>query len=124
MTCFYGWDHARRIRRDCRYRTLAIRRSVSDSSSVPSRRCDNPWVSGGGILEREQELDALSAAAEEAKAGDGSVVLIVGEAGIGKSSLVNALSAVLPADVRLLVGYCDDLATPRVLGPLRDLTGS
>ena len=30
----------------------------------------------------------------------------------------------LPAEGRLLVGYCDDLATPRVLGPLRDLIGS
>jgi DNA-binding CsgD family transcriptional regulator/tetratricopeptide (TPR) repeat protein/energy-coupling factor transporter ATP-binding protein EcfA2 len=76
------------------------------------------------ILEREQELEALAAAAEEGKVGDGSVVLLVGEAGIGKSSLVNAIGPVLPTGTRLLVGYCDDLATPRVLGPLRDLMGS
>ena len=75
------------------------------------------------IIERERELAALAAAAEEAKAGDGSVVLIAGEAGIGKSSLVNALGSVLPQETRILVGYCDDLATPRVLGPLRDLMG-
>jgi DNA-binding CsgD family transcriptional regulator/tetratricopeptide (TPR) repeat protein len=74
------------------------------------------------ILEREQELRALAAATEEARVGDGSVVLIVGEAGIGKSSLVDAVGSVLPTETRLLVGYCDDLATPRVLGPLRDLT--
>jgi len=78
----------------------------------------------GAILEREREFGALAAAAEEAKAGDGSVVLIAGEAGIGKSSLVDALGSVLPPETRLLVGYCDDLATPRVLGPLRDLIGS
>ena len=78
----------------------------------------------GAILEREQELEALAAALEEARAGDGSVVLVVGEAGIGKSSLVDAVGSVLPAETRLLIGYCDDLATPRVLGPLRDLTGS
>ncbi len=81
-------------------------------------------MGGGAILEREQELEALAAALEEAKAGDGSVVLVVGEAGIGKSSLVGALDSVLPPETRLLVGYCDDLATPRVLGPLRDLMGS
>jgi DNA-binding CsgD family transcriptional regulator/tetratricopeptide (TPR) repeat protein/energy-coupling factor transporter ATP-binding protein EcfA2 len=75
------------------------------------------------IIERERELAALAAAAEEAMAGDGSVVLIAGEAGIGKSSLVNALGSVLPQETRILVGYCDDLATPRVLGPLRDLMG-
>lgn len=76
------------------------------------------------ILEREQELAELRAAAREAASGVGSVVLIAGEAGIGKSSLVESLPSVLPPDGRLLVGYCDDLTTPRVLGPLRDLIGS
>ena len=76
------------------------------------------------MLERERELAELAAAAEEARAGDGSVILIAGEAGIGKSSLVAALPSVLRPGTRLLVGYCDDLATPRVLGPLRDLVGS
>ncbi len=76
------------------------------------------------LLEREQELAQLAAAASDAQAGQGSVVLVMGEAGIGKSSLVEATRSVLPAEGRLLVGYCDDLATPRVLGPLRDLVGS
>jgi predicted ATPase len=48
----------------------------------------------------------------------------MGEAGIGKSSLVQALRAHLPAEGRMFVGYCDDLATPRTLGPFRDLVGS
>ncbi|GAA1592493.1 ATP-binding protein [Actinoplanes couchii] len=72
------------------------------------------------LLEREHELGAV---ARRALAGHGSVVLVTGEAGIGKSSLVDAIRSVLPAEGRLLVGYCDDLATPRVLGPLRDLVG-
>jgi DNA-binding CsgD family transcriptional regulator/tetratricopeptide (TPR) repeat protein len=76
------------------------------------------------ILEREEELAALAGAAREAGTGSGSVVLISGEAGIGKSSVVEGIRAVLPAEGRLLVGYCDDLATPRVFGPLRDLIGS
>ncbi|MFG1921826.1 AAA family ATPase [Cryptosporangium sp. NPDC048952] len=70
------------------------------------------------VLERENELSALAAV------GAGSVVLIGGEAGIGKSTLIAALPTVLPAGMRLLVGYCDDLATPRVLGPFRDLIGT
>ena len=51
-------------------------------------------------------------------------MLVFGEAGIGKSSLVEAVRAQLPAEGRMLVGYCDDLATARTLGPFRDLVGS
>lgn len=76
------------------------------------------------VLEREREIAELAAAVEEAAAGTGSVVLVSGEAGIGKSSMVGVLPGVLPRRGRLLVGYCDDLATPRVLGPFRDLVGS
>ncbi|MBB2942876.1 DNA-binding CsgD family transcriptional regulator/tetratricopeptide (TPR) repeat protein/energy-coupling factor transporter ATP-binding protein EcfA2 [Actinoplanes lutulentus] len=75
------------------------------------------------MLEREHELAELGAAARQALDGHGSVVFVTGEAGIGKSTVVGAVRSVLPAEGRLLVGYCDDLATPRVLGPLRDLVG-
>jgi DNA-binding CsgD family transcriptional regulator len=77
-----------------------------------------------GILERDAELSALADAVQAAASGHGSAVLINGEAGIGKSSLVDALRARLPAEGRMFVGYCDDLATPRTLGPFRDLVGS
>ena len=76
------------------------------------------------MLERDAELSVLAEAVRAAGHGDGSVVLVMGEAGIGKSSLVEALRAYLPAEGRMIVGYCDDLATPRPLGPLRDLVGS
>lgn len=77
-----------------------------------------------GVLERDAELSALAGAVRAAAHGHGSVVLVMGEAGIGKSSLVEALRAYLPAEGRMIVGYCDDLATPRPLGPFRDLVGS
>jgi DNA-binding CsgD family transcriptional regulator/tetratricopeptide (TPR) repeat protein len=73
------------------------------------------------LLERDIEFAELGLAAREALAGAGSIVLVDGEAGIGKSSLVDAVRSVLPPEGRLLLGWCDDLATPRVLGPLRDL---
>ena len=76
------------------------------------------------VLERDTELAALADAVQAAAGGAGCVVLIMGEAGIGKSSLVEALRARLPGSGRMLVGYCDDLATPRTLGPFRDLVGS
>jgi DNA-binding CsgD family transcriptional regulator/tetratricopeptide (TPR) repeat protein len=77
-----------------------------------------------GILERDAELSVLADAVRAAADGHGCVVLVRGEAGIGKSSLVEAVRAHLPAEGRMLVGYCDDLATPRTLGPFRDLVGS
>jgi ATP/maltotriose-dependent transcriptional regulator MalT len=77
-----------------------------------------------GILEREAELSVLAGAVRAAAGRRGSVVLVKGEAGIGKSSLVEALRSHLPAEGRMLVGYCDDLATPRTLGPFRDLVDS
>ncbi|MGW3667669.1 ATP-binding protein [Streptomyces sp. NPDC005141] len=77
-----------------------------------------------GMLERDLELARLAAAAREAADGAGSVALVFGEAGIGKSSLVKALPKVLPGEARVLLGECDDLATRRPLGPFRDLVGS
>ena len=69
-------------------------------------------------------MSVLANAARAAANGNGSVALIMGEAGIGKSSLVEALRSYLPAEGRMLIGYCDDLTTPRTLGPFRDLVGS
>lgn len=74
-----------------------------------------------GLLEREAELAQLAAAATGAAEGHGSVTLIHGEAGIGKSSLVTTLRRRPPAGVRVLVGYCDDLSTPRPFGPIHDV---
>jgi DNA-binding CsgD family transcriptional regulator/tetratricopeptide (TPR) repeat protein len=78
----------------------------------------------GEVLERDAELSLLADAVRAAASGDGCAVLVFGEAGIGKSSLVEAVRGQLPAEGRMLVGYCDDLATARTLGPFRDLVGS
>jgi DNA-binding CsgD family transcriptional regulator/tetratricopeptide (TPR) repeat protein len=73
------------------------------------------------LLERDEELATLVEAAREAAHGTGSVVLLHGEAGIGKTSLVSAVRSALPDGTRMLVGSCDALSTPRTLGPFRDL---
>ena len=73
-----------------------------------------------GLLEREAELDTLSRLFTMAAGGRGGVALVSGEAGIGKTSLVGAAVAALPARARVLRGACDDLIAPRSFGPLRD----
>jgi DNA-binding CsgD family transcriptional regulator len=72
------------------------------------------------LLERESHLAALCDYAGEARQGEGRLVLMSGEAGIGKSALVEHLAEDLP-DARWFWGACDGLFTPRPLGPLFDL---
>ncbi|MFW6034127.1 MAG: ATP-binding protein [bacterium] len=80
------------------------------------------------LLERHTQLAALAAAHRDAVSGQGGVVLVSGEAGIGKTALVRSFAAAADADADVRWGLCDDLMTPRPLGPFRDmfahLTGS
>jgi predicted ATPase len=72
------------------------------------------------LLERESSLACLHEQAARARRGEGRLVLIGGEAGVGKSALVERLQRDLP-DARWSWGTCDALFTPRPLGPLFDL---
>ena len=74
------------------------------------------------LLERGASLALLAGYAGEARRGEGRLVLVAGEAGIGKSALVERLQGDLP-DARWSWGACDGLFTPGPLGPLFDLAG-
>jgi DNA-binding CsgD family transcriptional regulator/tetratricopeptide (TPR) repeat protein len=73
------------------------------------------------LLERGDELGLLARAAQDARGGSGCFVLVGGEAGIGKTSLVRAMRASLPADVTFVSGACEPLSVPVPLAPLREL---
>src|SRR5690242_20755641 len=72
------------------------------------------------LLERESSLASLSDYAAEARGGEGRLVLVGGEAGVGKSALVERFERDVP-EARWSWGACDGLFTPRPLGPLFDL---
>src|SRR5215469_7961206 len=72
------------------------------------------------LLERESPLASLREYAAEARGGHGRLVLVAGEAGVGKSALVERLRLDLP-DARWWWGACDGMFTPRPLGPLFDI---
>jgi len=73
------------------------------------------------LLERERFLSELDAALNRVAAGDGRTVLVTGEAGIGKTALVEHCTARHRQTARVLWGGCDALFTPRPLGPLHDI---
>ena len=72
------------------------------------------------LLERASFLHALTEYAGEARQGDGRLVLLSGESGIGKTALLEAFQQRLEG-ARWLWGACDGLLTPRPLGPLFDI---
>ena len=74
----------------------------------------------GMLLEREAQLAALASYAGEARKAQGRLVLVAGEAGVGKSALVEHLQRDLP-EAAWFWGACDGLFTPRPLGPLFDI---
>jgi DNA-binding CsgD family transcriptional regulator/tetratricopeptide (TPR) repeat protein len=77
-------------------------------------------VGGRRVLERDSQLTALASYADEARSGDGRMALVSGEAGIGKSTLIEELEYSLP-EATWWWGACDGLSTPRALGPLMDV---
>jgi len=56
------------------------------------------------LLEREQFLAAMASTLNDAAAGNGRVVLVSGEAGIGKTSLVERFAAQHEGKTRVLWG--------------------
>jgi predicted ATPase len=72
------------------------------------------------LFERDRELAVLSRTLTGASVGRGAGVAVTGEPGAGKSALV-ATACAGAAGLRVLRSGCDPLATPRPLGPFRDL---
>ena len=72
----------------------------------------------GDLLERQLELETLTEALADSAAGEGRLLLVSGEAGIGKTALINRFCADIAGEARVLHGVCDALFTPRPLGPL------
>jgi predicted ATPase len=73
------------------------------------------------LLEREGPLEVLLATKRRAADGRGSTVLLEGEAGIGKTSLIQEFAERADKRCRVLWGWCEALFTPRPLGPLQDM---
>ncbi|MGA3155936.1 MAG: AAA family ATPase [Steroidobacteraceae bacterium] len=72
------------------------------------------------LLERERNLADLNGWFESVTDRSGCVVLVGGEAGVGKTVLIQQFSD-RPHGARVLWGACDALFTPQPLAPLYDI---
>jgi class 3 adenylate cyclase/tetratricopeptide (TPR) repeat protein len=74
------------------------------------------------LLERSDALSTLSdSLAIVTEAARGQLVLVSGEAGVGKTALLRQFCDNHRGSARILWGACDALFTPRPLGPLLDV---
>jgi len=73
------------------------------------------------LIEREEFLHSLKSRLEDVKDSEGHCVVITGEAGIGKTSLIKAFCIDNKRNYKIYRGTCDALFTPRPLGPLYEI---
>lgn len=73
------------------------------------------------LYERSELLERLSSLQRDAYRGPGRLVLVSGEAGIGKTSLVEAFCSARGTRARVLWGSCDAITPPRAFAPLGDI---
>jgi AAA ATPase domain len=85
------------------------------------KRCglsDTPEVD---LLERQTQLEELAQHLREVATRAGKVAFVRGEAGAGKSALVEQFTQQAPRGTRVLWGHSDALQTSRVLGPVNEV---
>lgn len=76
---------------------------------------------GGRMLERDTQLAKLHTLLADVEHVGGKVVLVRGEAGVGKTVLVDRFLHEIGDRADVHVGLCDDLLTPQPLGPVWDV---
>ena len=73
------------------------------------------------LIERTNQLDTLHVKYKDVAAGEGHCIMVSGEAGIGKTTLVRAFCNEHRHHAKVYLGTCDALFTPRPLAPLYDI---
>jgi ATP/maltotriose-dependent transcriptional regulator MalT len=73
------------------------------------------------LVERDEPLATLRRCLDEDARTIGRIVLIRGEAGIGKTALLKAFVENCPSDVDVFWGACDGVSTPQPYGPFQDM---
>lgn len=78
----------------------------------------------GTLVERDDVLSDLHAALGRVRGGRGEVAIVTGEAGAGKTSVIDEFVRQAAGRPMVLRGGCDPSSAPRPLGPLIDVAGA
>ncbi|HEX4373269.1 MAG TPA: ATP-binding protein, partial [Puia sp.] len=73
------------------------------------------------LIERDHFLEILENGFKKVAEGEGHSFFVMGEAGIGKTSIIKSFLKVVEEESLQYIGACDFLFTPRPLAPLYDL---
>lgn len=73
------------------------------------------------LFEREAVLAEMGALFRSTASGTGQMLLLRGEAGVGRSALLRRFLDTVGGETEVLLGCCDPLSEPRPLGPLIDM---
>ena len=73
------------------------------------------------LIEREPYLGALADHLADVAAGTGRLVVVGGEAGVGKTTLLRAFADEHAREMRIAWGSCDGLFTPEPLAPVEEV---
>src|SRR5215510_2589268 len=73
------------------------------------------------LVERASFIATLETEFANVTDGEGRCILLTGEAGIGKTSLLKNFCSKKKRICKIYIGTCDALFTPRPLAPLYDI---
>lgn len=118
-------DASSRGSTDARGERLAAVEFGKPMATVVLGGIQGPVALPGGpeaLIEREVELETLRRLLASVTAtGAGRLVLVAGEAGIGKTALVRRFCDLQGKSTRVLWGTCEPLLTPRPMGAVWDV---
>ncbi len=73
------------------------------------------------LLERDDYLETIQRLYHLVSSAEGHTVFVMGEAGIGKTALINTFLKQVDNESHIYIGACESLFTPTPLGPLYDI---
>jgi type II secretory pathway predicted ATPase ExeA len=103
----------------------ARHKRVEDGTVMARPAIPTTYDTLSDLIERERELSMLGECLDAVRGSSGGrLVFVAGEAGVGKTALLQRFCDDRADDARVLWGACDALFTPRPLGPFLDIAES